>query len=232
MTARSPSSTAPGPGRSGGRRGTGRWRTTGSGGPSSPRSPAWPDGGSSPHRTPTSPPSANGAWTPSATWWPSTPTPTRCGDWSRTASRTACRCSRPGTPSALGEPRPHVVRPGDGAAVGDGDVGVADDAADPLADAHGEQHGHAAAADHLGLGVHGDGVAPAGRRRPLQGTGLDHRVDAACDQLVPRQAVGGPPRVGGLVGPGQVVAVEDDALLVALDVPDRGAPLCGHGAPR
>src|SRR3712207_8305610 len=59
-------------------------------------------------------------------------------------------------------------------------------------------------------------------------TTLFRSVDPARDQLVPRQAVGGPPRVGGLVGPGQVVGVEDDALLVALDVPDRGAPLCGQ----
>src|SRR3712207_8326487 len=45
-----------------------------------------------------------------------------------------------------------------------------------------------------------DGVAPAGRRRPLQRAGLDQRVDAAGDQVLPGQAVRGPPVVGGLVG--------------------------------
>ena len=69
--------TAAGPGRSGGRAGTGRWRTTRSGGRSWPRSPRSRGGTSRPRRTPTSPRCGRRGSTCSATWWPTIWTPGR-----------------------------------------------------------------------------------------------------------------------------------------------------------
>src|SRR5205085_5813225 len=95
-------------------------------------------------------------------------------------------------------------------------------------DADGEPQGRAGAPDLLRFGVHDHGVAPAGRGGPLERARLDHRLAAAGGERVPRQPHRRPPDGGGLVRPGQVVRVEDDALLVALDVPDGRAPRDGH----
>src|SRR4051794_21772085 len=66
----------------------------------------------------------------------------------------------------------------------------------------------------------------------MQGAGHDQVLQPPRVELLPGHAAGDPPGVDGLVGPHQVVSVEDDALLVALDVADGRTPHLRHGRAR